>query len=50
MPALRELSIVHANHLKFYTDSHLNVTEELLGTIDHNSTYYNTIAKMLDLR
>lgn len=43
-------STVHANRLKFYAYSQLNVTEELLDMIDHNSTYYNTITKMLDLR
>eukprot|EP00171_Calliarthron_tuberculosum_P003434 IDg3434t1 len=44
------LSIVHANRLKFYADSKLNITEELKDTIDHNHTTYNTVTKLLDLR
>ncbi len=43
-------SLVHANRLKFYADSKLNVTEELLDTIEHNAPHYNTINRLLDLR
>ena len=45
-----QLSLVHANRLKFYADSQLNVTQELLDTIDHNDPHYNTVTKLLDLR
>lgn len=31
------LAIIHANRLKFYADSKLNVTEDLRETIEHNS-------------
>ena len=44
------LALVHANRLKFYADSQLEVTEELLRSIDHNDTHYNTVVKLLDLR
>lgn len=44
------LAIIHANRLKFYADSQLNVTEVLKQTIEHNSSIYNTITKLLDLR
>ena len=43
-------AVVHANRLKFYADSHLDVTEELLDTIDHNEPHYNTVEKLMDLR
>jgi len=42
-------SLVHANRLKFYSDADLDVTEELLDTINHNSPHYNTVVKLLDL-
>jgi len=43
-------SLVHANRLKLYSDSHLNVTEELKDSIDHNNPRLNTVTKLLDLR
>lgn len=33
----------------FYSDSLLNVTQELLDIIDHNDIHYNTVTKLLDL-
>eukprot|EP00173_Palmaria_palmata_P000654 Plantae.Rhodophyta-Palmaria_palmata.ctg13165.p1 GENE.Plantae.Rhodophyta-Palmaria_palmata.ctg13165~~Plantae.Rhodophyta-Palmaria_palmata.ctg13165.p1 ORF type:complete len:337 (-),score=45.86 Plantae.Rhodophyta-Palmaria_palmata.ctg13165:285-1295(-) len=42
-------ALVHANCLKFYADSSLEVTEELLDTIDHKQPRYNTVTKFLDL-
>ena len=45
-----KVSLVHANRLKFYADSQLNVTQELLDTIDHNDRHYNTVSRLLDLR
>ena len=41
---------VHNSRLKFYSDSKLNITEELLKTISHNDPHYETITKMLGLR
>ncbi len=43
-------SLIHANRLKFYVDSQLDVTEDLRDTIDHNNPVYNTVSKLLDLR
>lgn len=42
--------MVHNNRLKFYNDSSLDVTDELLKTIQHNHPHYNTVTKFLDLR
>lgn len=42
--------LVHANRLKRYADSSLEVTEELLATIAHNDPHFQKIEKMLDLR
>ena len=42
-------ALVYANRLKFYADSQLFVTQELLNTIDNNQPHYNTIIKLLDL-
>ena len=42
--------LVHANRLKFYADSQLNVTQELLETINHNDPHYNVVIAFLDLR
>ncbi len=41
---------MHANRLKYYADSKLNVTEELCDTVDHNNPVLNTVSKLLDLR
>ncbi len=43
-------SIIHGNRLKFYSDSSLNVTEDLLDTIAHNEPQYNKVHALLDLR
>lgn len=43
-------SLVHANRLKFYADSKLNVTDELLESINHNDTQYSVVTKILGLR
>lgn len=40
----------HANRLKIYADLHLNVTEELLDTVEHNDPHLNTVQELLDLR
>ena len=36
------VSLVHANRLKYYTDSQLNVTQELMNTIDYNDIHYSS--------
>ena len=41
---------VNNSRLKFYSDSELNITEELLKTISHYEPHYETITKMLGLR
>lgn len=43
-------TLVHANRLKFYADSQLNVSEELLDTIAHNDPHFQTIEQLRDLR
>ncbi len=43
-------SLVHANRLKFYADSSLDVTESLLDTMESNDPHYNTVMKLLNLR
>ena len=44
------VSLVHANHLKYYADTQLNVTQELLDTIAHNDVHYSVVFKFLDLQ
>ena len=44
------VSLVHANRLKYYADSQLNVTQELMNTIDHNDIHYSVVSKLLGLR
>lgn len=41
---------IHANRLKLYSDSTLNISQELLDTIDHNEIHYNILENILDLR
>ena len=43
-------ALIHANRLKFYSDSQLDVTETLLDTVAHNNPHYNTVHALLDLR
>ena len=43
-------ALVHANRLKLYADSQLELTEELLDSIDHNDPHYNTVEELLALR
>ena len=43
-------SLIHANRLKRYSDRSLNITEELLGTIDNNSPHLQTVEELLQLR
>ena len=43
-------SLVHSNRLKFYADSQLSVTQELLDTVSHNAHQYNEVEQMLDLQ
>ena len=45
-----QISLVHANFLNFYAESQLNVTQEILDTIEHEDPYYNIATKLLDLR
>ena len=40
----------HVNHLKFYADSELDVTEDLLESIDHNESHLQKIYCILNLR
>ena len=42
--------LIHANRLKFYSDSQLNITQELLETIDHNDPHCNVAVAFLYLR
>ena len=42
--------LVHAERLKFYSDSKLDITEELLQTVEHNDPHYYTVTQILDLR
>ena len=41
---------VHNTRLNFYSDANLNVTEELLATVEHNEPHFETITKMLGLK
>ena len=43
-------SIVHADRLKFYSDKELQVTKELIDTIDNNQPHYNEVFRILSLR
>lgn len=43
-------ALIHANRLKFYADSQLDLTETLLDTVAHNNPHYNTVQEILDLR
>jgi Integrase core domain/Integrase zinc binding domain/Chromo (CHRromatin Organisation MOdifier) domain len=43
-------SVVHANRLKFYADSQLDVTESILDTAAHNDPHFQTVVKLLNLR
>jgi len=43
-------ALIHSNRLKFYADSQLNVTEELLDTVEHNDPHLQTVTKLLDMR
>ncbi len=43
-------SLIHANRLKSYADSQLDVAEELRDTIEHNNPVCNTFSKLLDLQ
>ena len=43
-------STVHASRIKCYDDSSLEVTEELLQTIQHNNPPLQTVEKLLALR
>ena len=43
-------AVVHANRLKFYADSQLNVTETLRETIAHNNVHCKKVECLLDLR
>lgn len=45
-----DIQEVHANRLKLYCDSTLNVSQDLLDTIDHNEVHYNIVEHLLDLR
>lgn len=40
----------NAKRLKFYADSKLDVTENILDTIFHSNTHYHTVEDLLDLR
>lgn len=42
-------SVVHANRLRFYSDSSMHVTEELLDSIAHNKGHLNRVEKLLAL-
>ena len=41
---------VHNTRINFYSDSQLNVNEELLATVEHNSPHFETVTKMTGLR
>jgi hypothetical protein len=43
-------SLVHANRLKFYADSQLDVTEYIMDTAVHNDPHFQTVVKLLNLR
>ena len=43
-------SLIHANRLKLYSDRSLNITEELLETIDNNAPHLQTVEELLELR
>jgi RNase H-like domain found in reverse transcriptase/Integrase zinc binding domain/Chromo (CHRromatin Organisation MOdifier) domain len=49
-PLNKKIHRVHANRLKFYADSQLNMTEELLDTINSNDAPLYVVDKLLDLR
>ena len=42
--------LIHANRLKPYSDSSLNITEELLDAILHNDPHLQTVEALLNLR
>ena len=42
--------LVHVERLKFYSDSNLDITEELLQTVERNDPHYYTVTQILDLR
>ena len=42
-----KVSLVHANRIKFFADSQLNITQELLDKINHNDPHYNTVTKFM---
>lgn len=41
---------IHANRLKIYADSSLNVTEDMLDTVEHNDPHMNTVEELLGLQ
>ena len=43
-------SLIHANRLKFFSDHSLNITEELLETIDQNAPHLQTVEELLESR
>ena len=45
-----KISIVHADRLKFYSDKDLQITKELIDTIDNNQPHYNEVLRILSLR
>lgn len=44
------LSILHANRLKFYANAQLAISDELLDTIANNKSNHSTVENLLDLR
>ena len=42
-------ALVHANRLKLYVDSQLELTENRLDSIDHKDPHYNTAEELLAL-
>ena len=45
-----KVHLVHANRIKFYADSQLNVTKELLESVKHNEPHYEIVTKIHDLQ
>ena len=41
---------MHADRLKFYSDKELQITKELIDTIDNNQPHYNEVLRILGLR
>ena len=45
-----ESALFHANRLKFFADEKLDVTEELLATMDNNDPHFQKVEELLGLR